>query len=114
MLVFTNKQPIYQQIADYYRGLILRGALKAEESLPSVREAALALNINPNTVQRAFALLAEEGIVVNYPKKGYYVAKSNADQSGVVEKALRQLIQEGHSFAEIRSILEKLEEGEHD
>ena len=54
---YGDKRPIYEQIAERFRILIMSGVLEADEKLPSVRTLAVELSINPNTIQRAFCLL---------------------------------------------------------
>lgn len=70
-----DKRPIYEQIADRFRFLILHGVLKEKEQLPSVRSLALELSINPNTIQRAFSLLEQEGLIFAVKGKGNFVKK---------------------------------------
>lgn len=56
-------QPVYQQISDFVKREIFRGAAAQGEALPSRRELAALLQINPNTVQKAFRLMEEEGLI---------------------------------------------------
>ena len=61
-LNYRDGRPIYEQVKEGFRQLILSGVLQANEKLPSVRELAAGLAINPNTIQKAYHLLEEEGI----------------------------------------------------
>ena len=61
---FRDSRPIYEQVRDSLRRLIVSGALPADEKLPSVRELAARLVINPNTIQRAYRELEREGYIV--------------------------------------------------
>lgn len=70
-----DKQPIYQQIIDRFILLISKGALANGEQLPSIRELASQLGINPNTVARAYTELERRGVIITYPKKGAFVAE---------------------------------------
>ena len=72
-LNFSGKQDVYVEIADKYKEYIELGVYKNGEKLPSVREAAGELGVNPNTIARAYTLLEEEGYVCSLPKKGAYV-----------------------------------------
>ena len=51
---YRDPRPIYEQLRDGFRQLILTGVLKPDEKMPSVRELAASLAINPNTIQRAY------------------------------------------------------------
>ena len=62
-LNYRDSRPIYEQIRDGLRKLIVTGALSADEKLPSVRALAAQLAINPNTIQRAYNELEGEGYI---------------------------------------------------
>ena len=64
-LDFQDPRPIYEQIADMYKKLILQGVLKTDEPLPSVRKLAMELSTNPNTVQKAYTALEAEEIGIS-------------------------------------------------
>ena len=68
-----DSRPIYEQVKDSFRGLIMSGVLPAESRLPSVRELASELTINPNTIQRAYRELEAEGVICSVPGKGSFV-----------------------------------------
>ena len=70
----TNK-PIYEQIKDGLRKLVITNSLIANEKLPSVREMASKLAINPNTIQKAYRELEAEGYVYTVAGKGTFVAE---------------------------------------
>ena len=74
-LNFRDARPIYEQVRDGFRQLILTGALPADSRLPSVRELAAELAINPNTIQRAYRELEAEGYIASMPGKGSFVAE---------------------------------------
>lgn len=67
-------KPIYQQIEDGFRHHIVSGLLSPDEKLPSVRELASQLAINPNTIQRAYRDLEAEGYIYSMVGKGSFVA----------------------------------------
>lgn len=73
---FDNNQPIYLQIMNYIKGEIITGKLKPGDKIPSVRELAAELQINPNTVQRTFQELERETIVETRRGMGRYVTGS--------------------------------------
>ena len=72
-LRFSGKQDVYLEIAEKYKEYIRLGVIKKDEKLPSVREAAGELGVNPNTVARAYSRLEEDGYIRALPKKGVYV-----------------------------------------
>ncbi|HIS81178.1 MAG TPA: GntR family transcriptional regulator [Candidatus Scatomonas merdavium] len=65
---YQDRRPIYEQIVERFEKLILKGALEADSQMPSVRQMAAELSINPNTIQKAYAILEQEGYI--YPVKG--------------------------------------------
>ena len=74
-LNYRDTRPFYQQIKDNVRQLVVSGALKKDEKLPSVRELAASLAINPNTIQRAYRELESEGYIYTLSGKGTFVAE---------------------------------------
>ena len=74
-LNYRDSKPIYEQIKDGFRKLILSNSLSANEKLPSVRELASGLAINPNTIQKAYRDLESEGYIYTVAGKGSFVAE---------------------------------------
>ena len=74
-LNYRDSRPIYGQIKDGLRRMIVTGVLEPDERLPSVRSMAVDLAINPNTIQRAYAELEQEGFIYSIPGKGSFAAK---------------------------------------
>ena len=72
-LDYRDSRPIYSQIVDNFRNQILAGVLCNGDRLPSVRELASELAINPNTIQRAYRELEMEGWIASVPSKGSFV-----------------------------------------
>lgn len=70
---FRDSRPIYEQVRDGFRQHILLGILPAGYKMPSVRELAASLAINPNTIQRAYRELEQEGCICSVPGKGSFV-----------------------------------------
>ncbi len=77
-LNYRDSRPIYEQIKDGLRKLIVTGALRPDEKLPSVRSMATELAINPNTIQRAYGELESEGYIYSVPGKGSFAASVQA------------------------------------
>ena len=72
---FSGRQDVYIEIAEKITQYIRAGVYRAGDKLPSVRQAAGEMGVNPNTVARAYALLEERGLVHALPKKGAYVSE---------------------------------------
>lgn len=112
-IYLTGTKPIFEEIRDSMRLYIDRGVLKPGERVPSVRELALSLSVNPNTVMRAYQVLTDEGLLVAIPKKGLYVAeKKQAGDSrdAKLRDALANLIKEGYTHEEIQDALNAIKE----
>ena len=65
---YQNRKPIYEQIVERFQMLIVKVILEPDSQMPSVRALATELSINPNTIQKAYAVLEQEGYI--YPVKG--------------------------------------------
>ena len=78
-LDYRDSRPIYGQIRDGLRRMIVSGAIEPGEKLPSVRAMAVDLAINPNTIQRAYAELEAEGFIDSVPGKGSFAARNAGD-----------------------------------
>lgn len=89
---FDRNQPIYRQISGYLSDQLLQGNLQDGDKVPSVRELAVALEVNPNTVARTFLDLQQEGILENRRGIGYFVAAGASDR--VLERRRDQFVQE--------------------
>ena len=74
-LNYRDSKPIYEQIKDGFRKLILSESMTTNEKLPSVRELASKLAINPNTIQKAYHELESEGYIYSVAGKGSFVAE---------------------------------------
>jgi len=119
-LDYRDSRPIYEQVQDGLRRLMVSGALQEGEKLPSVRALASQLTINPNTIQRAYEALEREGYVYSIPGKGSFVAPRKEVDDGRKEELLekftaaaRELLFLGVSPEELTAVLGKLEGGEH-
>ena len=87
-LDLSDHRPLYEQIKDKIKLLIINGVLHTDEKIPSVRELAQQLTINPNTIQRAYRDLESEGYIYSIRAKGSFVAPSENVESKVKMKAL--------------------------
>ncbi|MCL2108060.1 MAG: GntR family transcriptional regulator [Oscillospiraceae bacterium] len=80
--------PIYEQLSNRITELISTGIMEKDEKLPAVREVAKELGVNPNTVQKAYQLLEQQGLIYSVPAKGSYV---NPDEDGVISLRKRAM-----------------------
>ena len=88
---FSQPKGIYLQIADQIRERILRGDWQAGERIPSIRELAVELGVNPNTVTKSYQTLLDRGIVTNQRGRGYFVSDRAAERAlaGMREEFVR-------------------------
>ncbi len=89
-LNYRDARPIYEQIKDGLRRLILSDVIRQDEKLPSVRELASQLAINPNTIQKAYRELEQEGYVYTVSGRGSFAAPLSDVRSGRQEILLEQ------------------------
>lgn len=75
---YRDARPIYEQVVDGIEGLALRGALPADTQLPSVRQLAMELSINPNTIQRAYGELERRGVIYAAKGRGNFISDNAA------------------------------------
>ena len=115
-LNYRDSRPIYEQIKDGLRKLIVTGAMQPDEKLPSVRALAQQLSINPNTIQRAYNELENEGYIYSVPGKGSFASgDTGAEESRRQElkEKLRELVTElkylGVSESELLALLREEE-----
>lgn len=83
---FKDNQAIYLQIADLFCENILTDKWKPGDRIPSVREMAVSVEVNPNTVMRTFAYLQEKGIIYNKRGIGYFVADDGFNKTKNLKK----------------------------
>ena len=96
--------PIYTQIVDRIRHLVATGALKPGEQLPTIRQLAVDLRVDPNTVARAYTILDNEGVISSQQGRGTYIAE-HPDQDRLAEfraDQLRQML--AHTIVETLSL----------
>ena len=79
VLDYRDSRPLYQQVKDSLRRMMLTGLLEPGEKLPSVRSLATQLAINPNTIQRAYAELEAEGYIYSVAGRGSFVSAGDGE-----------------------------------
>lgn len=100
-LNYRDSKPIYEQIKDGFRRLIITGALETDEKLPSVRELAVSLSINPNTIQRAYRELEAEGFIYSVAGKGSFAAAVSEASKEREEELLKKFDQISREYMEL-------------
>ena len=101
VLDYQDRRPLYEQVEEKFRNLILIGALEHGSPMPSVRQLAMELSINPNTIQRAYMQLEQEGLIYPVKGKGNFIADS--EEVRKISKAsyteeLKTLIRKGKAM----------------
>lgn len=76
LIDYKSRKPIYEQIIDNMKQLVVSGALKRDEQIPSVRQLAQELAINPNTIQKAYGELERQGVIYSLKGRGSFVGSS--------------------------------------
>ena len=114
-LDYRESRPIYVQIMDRIREQISAGILEPGEKLPSVRELAVQLSINPNTIQRSYKMLEAEGWIASMPGKGCFVCglpaytqEQRQELLSAFDQAVAALLRSGATRGEL---IARIEEG---
>lgn len=117
-LDYRDARPVYEQIADGFREQILSGVLQKGDKMPSVRELATTMTINPNTIQRVYRELEQQGWIHSEQGRGCFVSGvpcvPDAQQEALLQEFDRivwQLRRSGISEDALRARLEKGGEG---
>ena len=112
MIVLNPKdsRPLHEQITEKVKNLIIGGYLKENDKIPSVRELAAQLAINPNTIQKAYKNLELEGYIFSKPAKGYFVKIPDGANTKIPEltHALAEIIQELYFLGFEKDRLDKI------
>ena len=119
LIDYSERRPIYEQVAEKIAELIIRGVLPPESQLPSVRSLAMDLSINPNTIQRAYQELERKGYTYSVPGKGSFVSQKTEyleeqrenileEQRGLAERAMRL----GMDPRLLKNVIDQCEGGE--
>ena len=117
---YRDGRPFYEQVKEDLRRMVVSGALRPGDKLPSVRELAGKLAINPNTIQRAYRELEAEGYIVSVPGKGSFAAEREPEnerrRSELLEtlsETVRELLWLGMSAEEITARIGGEDHGDH-
>lgn len=111
---YKDRRPIYEQVIDRFQDLILKGVLEPDSQLPSVRNLAMELSINPNTIQRAYSELERMGYIYTVKGRGSFVGDNThliqckkAEVTGEIRRLLKEAIGIGLDKEELYSIVEE-------
>jgi len=121
LINYQDSRPIYDQVVQGFRELILNSVLKPDEKMPSVRNLAMELSINPNTIQRAYTELERQGFIYSVKGRGSFVKKNDnlkdikqkevySELQKVVSKAKKMHISREHFLEKAGNYFEEEEE----
>lgn len=96
---YKDRRPIYEQIIDRVRMLIVTGVYEPDMPLPSVRSLAIELGINPNTIQRAYQELERTGFIYSVKGRGSFV---NGSKALIEEQHMKMISQLGTELNKLR------------
>jgi GntR family transcriptional regulator len=112
---YQDRRPIYEQVVEKLETLILKGVLEADAQMPSVRQMAAELSINPNTIQKAYAILEQAGYVYTVKGRGSFVngdmalrRRKREDCMEKLEECLRESREFGVSGEECLACLKRV------
>lgn len=93
-----NRRPIYEQVVERFETLIVSGVLEPDSQMPSVRALAMELSINPNTIQKAYAVLEQDGYIYPVKGRGNFVSGNEGlkkKKQDSIFASLRELVAKG-------------------
>lgn len=115
MIDYKDRRPIYEQIVERFQELILKGVLEPDSQLPSVRNLAMELSINPNTIQKGYGELERRGYIYSVKGKGSFIAANDQLLECKKEEILDLLVsivKEAMGFGITKEeLIEKVNEG---
>ena len=114
ILDYRDTRPLYEQIVDKFQMLILSGALEPNSRMPSVRSLAVELSINPNTIQKAYSILEQNGYIYPVKGRGNFVSgneKLKLRKQESVYASLRENVKKGQELGiSCEEMTEKVQE----
>lgn len=99
-----DKRPIYIQVIEGIEDLTIKGVLRPDEQLPSVRSLAMELSINPNTIQRAYLELEKRGTIYTTKGRGSFISPDNTNLAAAKKEELYQTLAEKIEEAKLLGI----------
>ena len=118
---YQDRRPIYEQIVEKFQILILKGIMDANEQMPSVRKLAVELSINPNTIQKAYSMLEQQGYIYPVKGRGNFVSDKGAllkekqklfweEYRQVIDKGKECIFEGGTAMIEMKGISKKFDQ----
>lgn len=115
-LDIKSRLPLYEQLIEKIKELIIKGILKKDEKLPSVRSLATSLTVNPNTIQKSYKELERQGYIYSIKGKGNFVSGNitsiNKEEISNIKENIKKYIKKGAFLGidkkEIEDIIEKI------
>ncbi len=117
---YNSSLPIYEQLVRKMKENILKGYLKAGDSLPSVRNMARQIGVTPNTIQKAYRMLEQENVIVTIRGKGAFVAETKPvvnleeklmEYKGQLKPLIGDMLYHGMEKEEIWKVIEEIIKG---
>jgi len=113
---FRSRVPIYEQLVDNFKELIIKGILSEDEKLPSVRSLSKEIGVNPNTIQKAYRELERQEYIYSIKGKGSYVMirkeRQNQEEKRKIKEEIKKLMNQaifaGFTSNEIRGFIDEL------
>lgn len=121
VLDYRDRRPLYEQVTEKLEELMFTGVLPPDSRLPSVRNMATELSINPNTIQRAYAELERQGYIYSIQGKGSFVADGKRLADGIrkdwekqFDTAIEEGLRIGVNYQDMINMLEERKGGKTD
>lgn len=115
---YKSRVPIYDQIVNSVIRLKVVGVLKDGDKLPSVRQLALKLSVNPNTVQKAYAILETNGVIYSVSGKGSFISEDETAKDAILQaakddfkRAVEEAYRKGLGQNDLENILKQIYKG---
>ena len=115
---YKSRVPIYDQIVNGFIRLKVMGVLNDGDKLPSVRQLALKLSVNPNTVQKAYAILEANGVIYSVSGKGSFVSGDETAKDAIVyaarddfKRAVEEAYRKGLTATDLETIIKQIYKG---
>ena len=112
---YQNRKPIYEQIVERFQMLIIKGVMEPDTKMPSVRSLAADLSINPNTIQKAYTILEQQGYIYPVKGRGNFVSDSGnllEKKKNLFLEKVRGVLTEGREIGitkeEYQTLLERI------
>jgi len=91
LIDYKDRRPIYEQVIERFQQMILCGALQSNTPMPSVRNLAIELSLNPNTIQRAYQELERAGYIYTIKGKGSFVSETATAAANKRQQILKEM-----------------------